>query len=53
MYVLAPLGLIVKELPIQIAPLLTVMVGSGLAMTVTLLTAVFELKHPELSPVTE
>ena len=49
---LAPVGVIMKEFPEQIEPLLTVMVG--LIYTVTLLTAVFELTHPcALVPVTE
>jgi hypothetical protein len=51
-YVDAPEGDIVNELPEQIEPLLTVKVG--VKLTVTLLTAVFVPIHPkELVPVTE
>lgn len=40
----APDGIIVKDSPEQILPLVTAMVGA--VCTVTLLTAVFELTHP-------
>ena len=43
-YVLAPLGVSVKELPEQILPLFTLIVGE--AFTLTMLIAVFELIQP-------
>src|SRR6185503_15968520 len=50
-YVEAPLGVIVKELPLQIVPLFTVIVG--VALTVTKLTAVSAPMQPKaLVPVT-
>jgi hypothetical protein len=42
--VLAPLGVMVNELPEQILPLFTVMVGE--AFTLTVLIAVLELTQP-------
>ena len=51
-YVEAPVGTMVNELPKQIAPLLTPTVG--VAFTVTLATAEAEETHPsELVPITE
>jgi hypothetical protein len=50
--VLAPLGVIVYDCPLQILPLPTVIVG--LAETLTVATAVLLLTQPtELEPVTE
>ena len=50
--VFAPLGEIVKELPEQIEPLFTEIIG--VALTVTVLTAVLDPTQPnELVPVTE
>ena len=52
MYVVAPLGVIVKDCPVQITPEFTVMVG--VVLTVTLLTAVLAPTQPSaLVPVTE
>ena len=50
--VFAPIGVIVNELPLQITPEFTVMLG--VALTVTVLTAVLDPTQPKaLVPVTD
>ena len=51
-YVLAPLATIVKEEPLQMVPLLTVMTGKGFTVTLAM-AAMDETQPKELVPVTE
>ncbi len=52
MYVKAPNGLIVNESPVHIVPLLTVIVGVGLAVVAGTLVMLFIVIHSALAEVT-